>query len=200
MKLYTSPTSPFARKVAMAAIERGLWDGIEAIPADPYARPAALTAANPLSKVPVLVTADGRAIADSFAICLFLDSLGTAPPVFPVAEGIDHALLQRHILADGIADAALVRRVEGLKAAEPDRRALIADLGQVIARALDAAEAQTADFGKGATLDALALGAALGYLDFRFAHEPWRPGRPGLTAWYTAYAARPAMTRTAPPG
>lgn len=200
MKLYTSPTSPFARKVAMAAIERGLWDRIEPVTADPYARPATLTAANPLSKVPTLVTAEGQAIADSFAICLYLDTLGEAPPVFPLAGGVDHALLQRHVLANGIADAALTRRVEGLKAADPDRTALIADLGRGVARGLDAAEEQAAAFGTGAELDALALGATLGYLDFRFAHEPWRPGRPALAAWFAAYAARPAMVRTAPPG
>ncbi len=44
--------SPFARKVRVAAAERGLDRGIELVRLNPHERGAELVAANPLSKVP----------------------------------------------------------------------------------------------------------------------------------------------------
>ena len=56
MKLYFSKTSPYARKVRIAIEELGLADQVEEILADPFAPTAELLEANPLSKVPTLVT------------------------------------------------------------------------------------------------------------------------------------------------
>ena len=83
MKLFYSPTSPFVRKVVACAITRGLDGRIERIPTDAHASPAALLAANPLSKVPALLTEDGVALFDSPLICEYLDSIGDEPPLFP---------------------------------------------------------------------------------------------------------------------
>jgi len=44
----------------------------------------------------------------------------------------------------------------------------------------------------------IAVGAALGYLDFRQADRDWRAGRPRLSAWYDRFAARPSMQETLP--
>ena len=48
MKLYYAPTSPYARKVRMAVIEKGLQDRVETVVANPYEGPSALQAANPV--------------------------------------------------------------------------------------------------------------------------------------------------------
>ena len=48
------------------------------------------------------------------------------------------------------------------------------------------------------TTDAIAVGCALGYLDFRYPEEDWRSGRPALAGWYETYAKRPAMQATVP--
>jgi glutathione S-transferase len=42
------------------------------------------------------------------------------------------------------------------------------------------------------------VACALGYLDFRFAHEPWRPGHPKLEAWYSSVVSLPPMAKTMP--
>ena len=46
----------------------------------------------------------------------------------------------------------------------------------------------------------IALGAALGYLDFRHGDRGWREGRPALSAWEVRFAERPAMVATTPQG
>jgi len=43
----------------------------------------------------------------------------------------------------------------------------------------------------------LSIGVALCYLDFRFAAEDWRKGRPGLAAWHTEFSQRPSVQATA---
>ena len=48
-------------------------------------------------------------------------------------------------------------------------------------------------------LGQIAVGCALGYLDFRFAAEDWREGRPALDAWYKSFAQRGSMQATVPP-
>ncbi|WP_431270296.1 glutathione S-transferase C-terminal domain-containing protein [Dankookia sp. P2] len=68
-----------------------------------------------------------------------------------------------------------------------------------VTRALDALEADAGSLGMLSTIGEVTIACALGYLDFRYANEPWRPGHPKLEAWYAKVAALPAMARTAPP-
>ena len=75
MKLYYSTTSPFVRKVNVLAIEVGLDTQIEWVTTDPWQAEDNLTAENPLSKIPTLITDDEQIIYDSRVICEYLDSL-----------------------------------------------------------------------------------------------------------------------------
>src|SRR3977135_4650373 len=83
MKLAYSAASPYVRKVNACAIARGIDKQIERWKVgttDP-----ALLAFNPLSKVPTLITDDGAMLYDSPVICEYLDSVGSAPKLFPAA-------------------------------------------------------------------------------------------------------------------
>ena len=44
----------------------------------------------------------------------------------------------------------------------------------------------------------IAIGAALGYLDFRLDARNWRSAAPALADWYGHFAARPSMQATVP--
>ncbi|RYI17989.1 MAG: glutathione S-transferase, partial [Acetobacteraceae bacterium] len=44
----------------------------------------------------------------------------------------------------------------------------------------------------------IAVGCALGYLDFRHAERDWRGDHPALAAWWAHLSARPALQATAP--
>src|SRR3546814_11725376 len=60
MKLRSSPTSPYARKVRAMLIETGLDDRVELVSTDPWSADTDLPGQNPLGKVPALVLDDGR--------------------------------------------------------------------------------------------------------------------------------------------
>jgi glutathione S-transferase len=48
-------------------------------------------------------------------------------------------------------------------------------------------------------LGTIAIGCALGYLDFRFAALGWRSGNPKTAAWFERFAVRESMLATRPP-
>ncbi|WPB86307.1 glutathione S-transferase N-terminal domain-containing protein [Sediminicoccus rosea] len=195
MKLHYSAASPFVRKVVATAMHHGI--ALERVATNPHASPADLLADNPLSKVPALVTDQGLTLPDSPLICEYLDSIGGATKLYPTGEARWPAL-RLAALADGILTAAVLRRGQSLMPAEEARAATIARQKVAVFRTLDLLEAE----GVPATLHigTLTLVCALGYLDFRFGEEDWRPGRPRLLAFYDAQMANPIFAQTVPAG
>ena len=197
MQLFWSPTSPYVRKVMACAIEREIDHQIERLRTNPHASPPELLAQNPLSKVPCLVTDDGMALFDSPVICEFLDSVGDAAPMFPRPNSAHRWLaLRQQALGDGVLDAAIARRLEQAKPSEPARETFMARQKAAVDRCLDRLESDPPH--KAVDIGTITIACALGYLDFRFASEPWREGRPGLARWFDLLAAMPGIARTVP--
>ena len=196
MKIYYSGTSPYVRKVMVCAIVRGLDGRIEKHPSNPHASPVDLLADNPLSRVPCLVADDGLSLYDSPVICEYLDSVGESAKLFPANGPARWRALKLQAMGDGILDAAVPCRGEQAKPNEAARDALMARYKAAMARTVDALEDDLP--GTGVDIGSIAVGCALGYLDFRYGAEPWRPGHPKLTAWYDAFAKHPALVATAP--
>jgi glutathione S-transferase len=194
MTLHWSPASPFARKVMACAIARGV--PVETTRTDPHSSPDVLLRANPLSKVPALVLADGATLYDSPVICEYLDAQGAAPPMFPPVGPARWRALLLQALGDGIMDAAVARRMQGALPAEEARQKFMDRQKAAVERALDSLEADPPT-GLG-DIGAIAVGCALGYLDFRFAHEPWRPTRPKLAGWFATVSALAPLQQTEP--
>ncbi len=196
MRLFHSPTSPFARKVVACAVTRGIAGQIELVAVNPHISPAALLAANPLSKIPALLTDDGVSLFDSPVICEFLDTVGDAPALLPPSGRARWRALKFQAMADGVMDAAVLRRGESLRPQEAARDTAMARQQAAIVRTLAELDADlphlTADIGS------IAVACALGYLDFRFAHEPWREAAPALAAWFADLAGQPGLAVTAP--
>ncbi|MCO6417354.1 glutathione S-transferase family protein [Siccirubricoccus sp. KC 17139] len=198
MKLAFSPASPYVRKCTACAIARGIDGKLELWKVgttDP-----ALLPLNPLSKVPSLLTDDGVALYDSPVICEYLDSIGDAPKLFPAAGPSRWKALQLQALGDGILDASQPRRREVALPQDEGRKEYIALQQGKVARALDALEAEADKLGLLTTIGEITVACALGYLDFRFPHEPWRPGHPKLEAWYAKVVELPPMAKTMPVG
>ncbi len=202
MRFYHSPTSPFSRKVAVALRELGLLQQVEIVPAsgtplDPGSLPLGR---NPLGKVPVLERADGPAIYDSRIICRYLDDLAGGR-LYPGKPRLWETLTLE-ATADGILDAAVLMVYENRLRPEQARSpAWVESQWQKIARALDAVEGRwVAHLAGPLDMAQVAVGCALGYLDFRHAARDWRAGRPALAAWEARFAERPAMQETRPAG
>jgi glutathione S-transferase len=194
MKLFYSPTSPFVRKVMATAIAVGLDDRITKVACNPHESRPDLLAVNPLSKVPCLVTDDAVALFDSPVICEYLDFIGSGT-LFP-AGALRFRVLTFQAIGDGIMDAAVARRGEQGRPEEAARTAMMDRNKAAVARSLATLEADL----PAAHLDigTITVACALGYLDLRFGHEPWRDGHPHLAAWYDKMAARPELANTAP--
>jgi glutathione S-transferase len=196
MKLAFSPASPYVRKVTACAIKRGLnVERLKIGTTDPE-----LLKFNPLSKVPTLITDDGMHLFDSPVICEYLDSVGSAPKLFPAAGPARWKALTQEALADGILDATQPRRREVALPQDDGRKAYIEGQQGKVARALDAFEKEADSLGALDTIGEITIGCALGYLDFRYPHEPWRPGHPKLTAWYEKVSKLAPLAETVPVG
>ena len=195
MKLFYSKTSPYVRKVMACAIACGVDSQIETVATDPWASPAELLAQNPLSKVPCLVTEDGVALFDSPVICEYIDFLGRGS-LFPPAGATRWRALKQQAIADGILDASIMLRQDSMRPQEDARMAVMTRQRQVVARGLDALEAEPpADH---VDIGTISIACALGYLDFRFPQDAWRSSRPKLAAWFEDMQQRPEISRTGP--
>lgn len=196
MKLHWSPRSPYVRKVMIVANELGLADRIECVRTVVSMSQSAeeLFADNALNKIPTLVLENGSALFDSRVICEYLDSLVPSPVLFP-SDGPAKWTARRDLaLGDGLVDICMLRLMERNKPAESQTPKIIAHNEKKAAAVLDRLEADVGllderpyDIGH------VAIGTALGYLDFRFGADQWRDGRPRLTAWEAGFAARPAV-------
>ena len=196
MKLAFSAASPYVRKVVACAIARGIKDKMELWKigtTDP-----ALLPVNPLSKVPTLVIDDGTSLYDSPVICEYLDSIGTAPKLFPAAGPARWKALCQEALGDGILDATQPRRREIALPQDEGRKGYIELQQGKVTRALEVLEKEAGSLGMLTTIGEITIGCALGYLDFRYANEPWRPGHPKLEAWYAKVVKLPPLAETMP--
>lgn len=200
MHLYFSPTSPYVRKVMVLLHETGQIGEVELVmgsgnPVDPAGAPLD---ANPLGKVPALERPDGPALYDSRVICRYLDARAGAG-LYPEGARLWDTLTVE-ATGDGILDAALLMVYEGRIRPEELRFAPWVE-GQwaKVDRALDALETRWIAHLEG-PLDAgqIAVGCALGYLDFRHDPRDWRNGRPRLAGWFAGFDVRASMRATVP--
>ena len=183
MQLYSSPASPYVRKVRVLLQEAGKTDLVEMIP--PLENPADTShveAANPLGKLPALTRPDGPAIYDSRVICRYLDSTFDMG-LYPDAMLWD--VLTVEATADGILDAALLMVYEGrFRPEDMIYQPWLERQWGKISRALDTLEERWMSHLAGPLdMGQIAVGCALGYLDFRLDDRRWRDGRSSLAAY-----------------
>lgn len=198
MKLYFSPTSPYVRKIRVLAIETGLAGRIELIQTNPWQKDEALWADNPLSKVPTLITDDGMVLYDSPVIIEYLDGLHDGPPRLPATGQARWRCLRLQALADGILDAAVLRFLEHKRPPEQFSADWDQTQQDAVRRALDWLDAQVGNWDESFDAGQISVACALGYLDFRFGGEPWRPACPVLADWYAQCSQRESLLQTVP--
>jgi glutathione S-transferase len=206
MRLRYSPTSPFVRKVMVVALETGLAERIERIPTSvaPTRPNEEVARENPLVKVPALTTDDGLVLYDSPVICEYLDTLHTGAKLFPAAGQARWIALRQQALGDGILEAAILGRYETVRPKEFQWPDWIDAQLRKVRGALGALEieAERGELGGAEpgtpTIGLIAIGCALGYLDFRYQSEDWRARSRRLAAWYEVFAERKSMQLTVP--
>ena len=194
MILHWSPRSPYVRKVMIALHETGLADRVTTVRTAvggtvPH---VGLMKINPLGKIPTLELPDGTVIYDSPVVLEYLDTLHDGPKLYPAAWPERLTALRRHALGQGMLDCALLLLSEGFRPPERQSGPHRALWRTKLSACVDSLEHETladGDF----TVGHLAIGAALAYLDFRFADMAWRNGHPSLAAWHESFNARPSV-------
>ncbi len=200
MKLYWSSRSPFVRKVMIFAHECGLASHIECERTlVAMSKPnAALLQVNPTGKIPTLVLDDGSVLYDSTVICEYLDSLHKGRLLFPQAGPSRWTALRRHALGNNLTDNLMLWRNEMLRPPAQQSAETLAAFELKVRNAVAALDREAAALANDpVSIGHVAIGCALGYIDFRFAHLGWRTGHDGIAGWYDEFAQRPSMTLTA---
>jgi glutathione S-transferase len=201
MKLIGSLASPYVRKVRIVMLEKKI--DYDFVLEDVWRDETAIQESNPLGKVPCLVMEDGGAMFDSRVIVEYLDTLTPVGKLIP-PHGRERAEVKCwEALADGVADAALLARLEKTfrPAEQQSEKWRSRQMAKVDAglKAMSAGLKDTAYCaGNQYTLADVAVGCTLGWLAFRFPEINWREDYPNLDKLYEKLCERPSFKETAP--
>ncbi|MDP3834317.1 MAG: glutathione S-transferase N-terminal domain-containing protein [Hydrogenophaga sp.] len=185
MKLIGAITSPYVRKVRVVMAEKKL--DYQFILEDVWSADTRIMTSNPLGKVPCLVMEGGEAVFDSRVIVEYLDTLSPVGKLIP-SQGRERAEVKTwEALADGVLDAAILARLETTWAGRTDQQRSKAWIDRQLAKIEASLKSMSQGLGEKPfcsgihfSLSDVAVGCALGYLDFRFPVIDWRTPYPNL--------------------
>jgi glutathione S-transferase len=199
MILRSSPSSPFVRKVRIAAAVLGLADKIAVQETNLNDAADSIRAQNPLGKIPALVLDDGTTYYDSRVILDYLDHLAGGGRIIPRPGPARFEVFRLQALCDGILDASvLLVYEERYRPADKRVQTWVDRQADKVARALAALEAAPPQLTPVPDVGQITLACVLGYRDLRFAGS-WRADHPKLVAWLDRFAAQvPAYDATRP--
>ena len=204
MKLIGSLTSPYVRKVRIVMAEKRLDYKLEL--EDVWAAGSRIQDANPLGKVPCLVMEGGEAVFDSRVIVEYVDTLSPVGRLIP-EKGRERAEVRTwEALADGVVDACILARLENTWAGRSEAQRSAAWVDRQMGKVHAGIKAMAQGLGDRPwcagthfSLADVAVGCALGYLDFRVPAIEWRRDQPNLARLADKLAQRPSFADTLPP-
>jgi glutathione S-transferase len=203
MKLIGSFSSPYVRKVRVVMAEKKL--DYQFVEEDVWSANTTIMQSNPLGKVPCLVMEGGEALFDSRVIVEYLDTLSPVGKLIP-AVGRERAEVKTwEALADGVLDALILARLEANWAGRPKAQRSQAWIDRQIDKTQASLKAMSQGLGDKPfcagiylSLADVAVGCALGYLDFRFPDIDWRTPYPNLAKLHEKLAQRPSFSESMP--
>jgi glutathione S-transferase len=203
MKLIGAVTSPYTRKVRVVMAEKKL--DYQLVLEDVWAAGTLINDSNPLGKVPCLVMEGGEALFDSRVIVEYLDTLSPVGKLIP-SVGRERAEVKTwEALADGLCDAAILARLEATWSGRSTQQRSQAWIDRQMGKIAASLKAMSQGLGERAfctgthfSLADVAVGCALGYLDFRFPQIAWRDDYAHLARLADKLATRPSFVDTQP--
>jgi glutathione S-transferase len=195
MMLYSKPTSPYARKVRVVAMELGIGDQLSI--ADPPLRNASspFWQINPSGTVPALITDDGELVLESNVICEYLNSQEPDCTLFPSTPALRWRALRLCALGDALIGSLVTRFKEGWRPEHMRDQKLIdleVDRMRSVMDAIDRSDLLEDDLNIGH----VSVGCGLSLSDRRFASEDWRKDRERMARWYEIFERRSSMVST----
>jgi glutathione S-transferase len=203
MKLIGATTSPYVRKVRIVMAEKKL--DYEFVLEDVWAADTTISQSNPLGKVPCLVMEGGEALFDSRVIVEYLDTLSPVGKLIPPVGRERAEVKTWEALADGVMDAAVLARLEANWAGRAKGQRSQAWIDRQLAKIDASLKSMSQGLGEKPfcagiylSLADIAVGCALGYLDFRFPDIDWRGSYPNLGKLHDKLMTRPSFADTKP--
>lgn len=203
MKLIGSSASPYVRKVRIVMAEKKL--DYQFVQENVWADDTTISTSNPLGKVPCLVMEGGEAVFDSRVIVEYLDTLSPVGKLIP-PSGRERAEVKTwEALADGLVDAAILARLEATWAGRTPEQRSQAWIDRQLRKVHDSLKAMSQGLGDKnycsgihLSLSDIAVGCALGWLEFRFPEIAWRTEYPNLGRLLDRLMLRQSFADTKP--
>jgi glutathione S-transferase len=203
MKLIGAITSPYVRKVRIVMAEKKL--DYQFVQEDVWSAATTISESNPLGKVPCLVMEGGEALFDSRVIVEYLDTLSPVGKLIPVVGRERAEVKTWEALADGVLDALILARLEANWAHRPKSQRCDAWIDRQLGKTHASLKAMSQGLGDKPfcagihlSLADIAVGCALGYIDFRFPEIDWRTTYPNLDRLGEKLMQRPSFQDTKP--
>ncbi|MEZ5645300.1 MAG: glutathione S-transferase N-terminal domain-containing protein [Burkholderiaceae bacterium] len=203
MKLIGAITSPYVRKVRIVMVEKKL--DYQFMQEDVWSADTRIGASNPLGKVPCLVMEGGEAVFDSRVIVEYLDTLSPVGKLIPPSGRERTEVKTWESLADGLLDAAILARLEATWPGRTDEQRCQAWIDRQMGKIDATLRSMSQGLGDKPfcsgihfSLSDVAVGCALGYLDFRFPAVDWRGTYPNLVKLSDKLALRQSFVETMP--
>ncbi len=192
MQLLYTKRSPYARKVRVIALEKGIH--LELIDEDLAKKSKQLLDANPLGKVPTLILEDGTTVYDSPVICQYLDNLNTKSPMIPQGAHAKLKVLKGEALADDLVTGAINAYMEKMRHPKDFHQDFITAQEKNIKNSYAFIEQHLNELSE-FNLASVAIASAIGYIHFRLPHLKVE-GK--LAKWFEDISKRPSMLETVP--
>lgn len=200
MKLVTSLTSPYGRKVRVVLAEKKVSFQLQV--ENPWLPDSPVPGINPLGKVPVLVLEDGVSVFDSRVIVEYLDHLTPVAHLIPGEPKSRMMVRGVEALADGVADAAVAVFLEKKRPTDKQSTDWLTLQEKTLFRGLEALSEALGEkpwfLGNTMTLADIACGCMLGYLGLRFPEIAWGSAHPNLAKLYDKLMTRPSFRESVP--
>ncbi len=199
MRLFATETSPYARKVRMALLEKNIPCEVEWV--NLRAQDHAALSHNPLGKIPVLLRNDGSAVYDSAVIIQYLEMLRPDPAIIPKDPEARIEALRVEALASGIMDTTIAWVLEQRHAADCQDLNMLQRARGKVTTALAMLQEESRVWKDAASapvlnLSQIATVAAVGYVDLRA--PDFLVQFPDLLAWMHSMRLRPSVSATLP--
>ena len=203
MKLLGSTSSPYVRKVRVVMAEKKL--DYAFVPEDVWSAETTIAESNPLGKVPCLIMEGAEALFDSRVIVEYLDTLSPVGKLIPPVGRERAEIKTWEALADGLMDAAILARLEATWTGRTKSQRSQVWIDRQLAKVNATVKAMSNGLGDKPfcggihfSLADIAVGCALGYLDFRFPQIDWRTDYPNLVRLHDKLMQRPSFADTIP--
>jgi glutathione S-transferase len=201
LKIYGVPLSVHTRKVIVVALAKGVPHEImPVVPVIPGNPPPDWRTLSPTGKIPAIVDGDFR-LADSAAICAYLEKLHPHPPLYPAGPR-DYATALSFEQFAGHLFAEVVRPLFHETVVHPKIRNIATDSAKIDA-VLTTAVPETFGYLDAALRDEYFAGGALSVADIAVASnlvtyrylgfDPYRDRFPRLAAHFKRVLENPAM-------